>query len=166
MHDRFRSLPVWRAAPLVGAVLADTARYLLSAALVLLVGVVMGFRPGAGPVRLLAAVALVVTFALALSWLWLVVGLLVRSATAVTGAATVVLFPLTLASNVFVRPVTMPGWLRDVVQVNPVTHLVSAERMLLSGRDAPGDVLLTVLAAVVITAVCVPVAVRLYGSRS
>ena len=110
VFDRFRSLPIWRPAPIVGALVGDTARYLLAASLVMLLGAVMGFRPQAGVPGVLAAIGLVVIFALSLSWVWIVLGLLMRTPTAVMSVGTVVLFPLTLASNVFVRLQTMELW--------------------------------------------------------
>jgi ABC-2 type transport system permease protein len=70
-----------------------------------------------------------------------VLGLVLRTPQAVMSVGTVLLFPLVLASNVFVRPQTMPGWLQAFVNVNPVSHLVSAERGLMQGAVPVGDVL-------------------------
>jgi ABC-2 type transport system permease protein len=126
--ERFRALPIWRLAPAAGALLGDIARYLLTAGLVALLGVAIGFRPAGGAPGLLAGIGLLLVFALALSWVWTTLGLLLRTPQAVMSAGTVVLFPLTLASNVFVAPRTMPGWLQAIVSVNPVSHLVTAER--------------------------------------
>ena len=162
VSDRFRSLPVWRPAPIVGAVLGDAARYLIAGSLVILLGLVMGFRP-AGASGVLAGLGLVLLFALSLSWVWTTLGLVMRTPQAVMSAGVVVLFPLTLASNVFVRPDTMPGWLQAFVRVNPVSHLVTAERGLMNGTAATGQVLWVLLASAALTGVFAPLTARLYS---
>jgi ABC-2 type transport system permease protein len=165
VSDRFRSLPIWRPAPIAGALLGDVARYLLAASLVIVLGVAMGFRPGGGVPGVLAGVGLLVLFALALSWAWTTLGLLMRTPQSVMSVGTVVLFPLTLASNVFVRPQTMPGWLQAFVKVNPVSHLVTAERALMGGQAAAGQVAWVLLASAALVAVFAPVTVYLYGRQ-
>ena len=165
ISDRFRALPTWRLAPAAGALLGDTARYLLAAGLVALLGLVIGFRPAGGVPGMLAGTGLLLVFALALSWVWTTLGLLLRTPQAVMSAATVVLFPLTLASNVFVAPHTMPGWLQAFVRINPVTHLVTAERALMSGHPAGGQIAWVLLASTVLAATFAPVTARLYGRQ-
>lgn len=165
VFDRFRSLPIWRPAPIVGALLGDTARYLLAASLVILLGVVMGFRPEAGTPGVLAAIGLVVIFALSLSWVWTVLGLVMRTPNAVMSVGTVVLFPLTLASNVFVRLQAMPGWLQAFVKVNPVSHLVTAERGLIHGGATTGQVLWVLFASAALVAVFAPLTAYLYRRK-
>jgi ABC-2 type transport system permease protein len=163
--DRFRFLPVWRLAPVTGALLGDLARYLLAAGLVIALGLAIGFRPVGGPVGTLAGAGLLLVFALALSWAWTTLGLLLRTPQAVMSAGTVVLFPLTLASNVFVAPHTMPGWLQAFVAVNPVTHLVTAERALLAGQAATSQLAWVLLASAALVAVFAPLTAWLYGRQ-
>jgi ABC-2 type transport system permease protein len=161
--DRFRSLPVWRLAPVTGALLGDLARYLLAAGLVIALGLAIGFRPAGGVSGTLAAIGLLLIFALALSWAWTTLGLLLRTPQAVMSAGTIVLFPLTLASNVFVATPTMPGWLQAFVHVNPVTHLVTAERALMAGAPAGTQTAWALLASAALVAVFAPVTAWLYG---
>ena len=163
--DRFRALPIWRLAPAAGALLGDIARYLLAAGLVTLLGGAIGFRPTGGAPGVLAGIGLLLIFALALSWVWTTLGLLLRTPQAVMTAATVVLFPLTLASNVFVSPPTMPGWLQAIVAVNPVSHLVTAERALMAGHPSAGPIAWVLLAAVVLAAVFAPATAWLYRKQ-
>jgi len=163
--DRFRALPIWRLAPVTGGLLGDTARYLLAAALVVVLGVAIGFRPVGGAPGVLAGIGLLLVFALALSFAWATLGLLLRTPQAVMSAATVVLFPLTLASNVFVAPHTMPGWLQAFVAVNPVSHLVTAERALLGGHPVAGPIAWVLLTSAVLTAVFAPLTAWLYGRQ-
>ena len=117
--DRFRSLPIWRPAPLVGSLLGDSVRYLVAGTVIIAVGVILGYRPGAGVGGALAALALVVTFAFGLSWVFTTIGLLLRSPSAVMNAGFMGIFPLTFLSNVFVDPKTLPGPLEAFVDVNP-----------------------------------------------
>jgi ABC-2 type transport system permease protein len=160
--DRFRSLPVWRPAPLLGALLGDAVRFAIAGAVTVLVGVVMGFRPDGGVTGVLLGMLLVVVFAFALSWVFTTLGLLLRTPNAVMNAGFMGVFPLIFLSNIFVDPATLPGWLEAFVGVNPVSHLVTATRDLMAGGAAGGDILLVLVEAAAITAVFAPLTVRLY----
>jgi ABC-2 type transport system permease protein len=163
--DRFRSLPVWRSAPLVGAVLGDTVRYTVAATVVVLLGLIMGFSAAGGVGGVLAAVLLVDAFAFALAWVFTTVGLVMRTPQAVMNAGFMALFPLIFLSNIFVDPSTLPSWLQTFVEVNPISHLVTAVRGLMYGSASAGDVGLALGEAVVLTAVFAPLTARLYRSR-
>ena len=163
--DRFRSLPIWRPAVIVGALLGDAGRYLIASTLVIGLGLAMGYRPAGGAVGVLTAVALLLVFAFGLGWLWSTFGLLMRTPSAVMNIGMLVLFPLTFASNVFVDPHTLPGWLRTFVQINPVTHLVTAERALMNGSPAAGQVGWVLIAAAALTAVFAPLAMTIYRKK-
>jgi ABC-2 type transport system permease protein len=165
VFDRFRSLPIWRPAPIVGALLGDTGRYLLAATIVIALGLALGYRPEGGIVGVLAAVALVLGFAFGLSWVWTTLGLVLRTPTAVNNLSLLVLFPLTLASNIFVDPQTMPGWLQAFIDVNPITRLVTATRGLLAGTATAGQVGWVLAATAVVTAVFAPLTMQLYRNR-
>jgi daunorubicin/doxorubicin transport system permease protein len=165
LSDRFRSLPLWRPAPIVGALLGDIGRYLLAACLVVTLGVAIGYRPAGSAPGVAAGIGVLLVFALSLSWVWTTIGLLVRTPQAVMTIGTVVLFPLTLASSVFVRPQTMPGWLQAFVHVNPVSHLVAAERGLLGGQPAAGQIAWVLFASAAMVAIFAPAAARLYARR-
>jgi ABC-2 type transport system permease protein len=162
LHDRFRSMPMWQAAPLLGALAGDVFRYTVASLVILTVGFILGFRPQGGAIGVVLAVALLLVFSFALSWLWIIVGMLVRTSESVMTTSFVFLMPLTFASDIFVDIQTMPGWLQTVVGHNPVTHLANASRGLMHGRPDGGDVLWTLLASAVLVLVAGPVAVRLY----
>jgi daunorubicin/doxorubicin transport system permease protein len=165
VFDRFRSLPVWRPSLLVGALLGDTLRYGLASLMVLVVGVLIGYRAPGGFLGVLLAVLLLLVFCVSLSWLWLIVGLKVRTPNAVMGVSMMVLFPLTFVSSVFAPPDTMPDWLQAFVDVNPVTLLCEAARGLMDGSPDSGDILLVLVLSAAITAVFSPIALRLYNSK-
>jgi ABC-2 type transport system permease protein len=163
--DRFRSLPAWRPAPIVGALIGDLGRYLLAGALVIGLGLAMGYRPAGGPAGVLAATALVLLFASALSWVWITLGLVLRSPNAVMSTGFVILFPVTFVSNIFVSPATMPGWLRALSGANPVSHVAAAARALMSGTAAGPQVLWSAAAAGALVAVFAPLAALLYQRK-
>jgi ABC-2 type transport system permease protein len=163
--DRFRSMPIWRPALVVGALIGDVGRYLVASALVLGLGIAMGFRPDTGPAGVIAALGLTLVFAFGLSWVWTTLGLLVRSPDALLNLGLVVLFPLTLASNAFVEAKTTPGWLQAVIHNNPVTHLVSAVRALVQGAPAGGDVVWVLASAAILVAVFAPLTMHLLRTR-
>ena len=160
--DRFRSLPIWRPAPLLGALLGDAARYLANGAVILILGYALGFRPGAGLPGVVAALGLVVLFAFALSWVFTTVGLRLRSPSAVMNAGFMAIFPLTFLSNVFVGPETLPGPLEAFVNINPISTLASASRGLMEGHVDSGDVVIVLAVAAAVTLVFAPLTSRLY----
>ncbi len=162
LFDRFRSLPIWQPAPIVGALVGDLMRYSLAALVVVGVGLVMGFRPGAGVVGVLLAVMLMLVFASAVSWIWIIAGFVVRSPESVMTSSFLLLFPLTFVSNIFVDPATMPGWLQTVVALNPVTYLTTAARGLMHGGVAAADVIRVLAASTLLTALFAPLAMRMY----
>jgi ABC-2 type transport system permease protein len=164
--DRFRSLPVWRPAPLVGAVVGDSARYVMAATIVTLLGFIMGFEAAGGVLGVLGAIAVVVAFTFGLSWTFTTIGLTMRAPNAVLNTGFMLLFPLVFLSNIFVEPSTLPGWLESFVDVNPISHLVTAVRGLMAGSAETGDVLLVLGEAAVLTAVFAPLTVRLYRRAS
>jgi ABC-2 type transport system permease protein/oleandomycin transport system permease protein len=163
VFDRLRSLPIARSAPLAGRILADVVKQAWSVTLLLVVGGMLGFRLGHGPLGLLGAFALLLAMALAFSWIAVLVGMLVTEPEKVQIFGFTVLFPLTFTSNVFVPTKTMPGWLQAWVKVNPVTILADAIRGMLvhSPVSTPiaGPVVLSLLWAAGITAVFAPLAV-------
>jgi ABC-2 type transport system permease protein len=164
--DRFRSMPIWRPAPIIGGLIGDTARYLVASALVIGLGLLMGYRPSGGPGGVLAGIALLLTFAFGMGWLWTAVGLVMRSPRAIMSIGLTILFPLTFASNVFVEPTTMPSWLHTFVDLNPISHLVTAERNLMNGNASAGQIIWVLAASTALTALFAPLTMRLYRNKS
>ncbi len=160
--DRFRSLPIWRPAPLLGSMIGDSARYLANGTVIILLGVALGFRPGAGVPGVLSALALVVAFAFGLSWVFTTVGLVMRSPSAVMNTGFMAIFPLTFLSNVFVESESLPGPLEAFVDVNPISILATTSRGLMEGNVEAGDIAVVLAVAVGLTAVFAPLTTRLY----
>ena len=165
--DRFRSLPIWRPAPLVGAVLGDSMRFAIASTVVVLLGFALGFSAGGGVGGVLAGMLLVIVFSFALSWVFTTLGLLLRSPSAVMNSGFMALFPLVFLSNTLIVPSTLPAGLEAFVNINPVSSLVTATRGLMAGEASAGDIGLVLAEAAVITAIFAPLTVRLYrGGKS
>ncbi|MEZ5120603.1 MAG: ABC transporter permease [Solirubrobacterales bacterium] len=165
VFDRFRSLPIARAAPLVGAVLSDVVRYTLLCVVTLGFGYVLGFRAQTGVLEVVAACLLAIAFALCLCWAAVFVGMVARTPGAVQGIMFLVLFPLTFATGTFVPVDTLPSWLQSFTKINPLTHLVDALRGLLLGGPVASDVLWTLGWMAALLVAFVPLALRAYGRR-
>lgn len=164
--DRFRSLAIWRGAFVLGGLLSDAVRYLFASAIVVGLGLIMGYRPDGGAPAVLAAVALIVAFGLSLSLLWAAVALLIPDPAIVISIANAVLIPLSFASNIFVQPQTMPGWLQAFVDVNPLSHVATAARGLMNNAgDTGGSLAWSLIATAAIIAVCAPLTLHLYSRR-
>jgi ABC-2 type transport system permease protein len=163
--DRFRSLPIWRPSPLVGALLGDTARYLVAGTVIVGLGVILGYRPDAGFPGVVAAMALVLVFAFGLSWVFTTLGLLLRTPNAVMNAGFMGIFPLTFLSNVFVEPSTLPAALEWFVNVNPISILADASRGLMEGGAQGSDIAISLAVAAALTLIFAPLTTRLYRSR-
>jgi oleandomycin transport system permease protein len=165
VFDRLRSLPLARWAPLAGRIIADLVKQAWSIVLLISIGVVLGFRFGTSIIEVLAAAALVLFFALAFSWLSVLVGVRAADPEKVQLFGMTALFPLTFVSNALVPTNTMPGWLQGFVSVNPVTLLADACRGLMVGGPVAGPVFGSLLWAAVIVAVFAPLSLRALKCR-
>jgi ABC-2 type transport system permease protein len=165
VFDRFRSLPIARIAPLAGPMMADLVRYALATSITLIVGVLMGYRPGGGVPGVAAGVALAVITGWCIAWIFLWVGTIVKTAGAVQGLSMMIMFPLAFLSNAFVPVSTLPGWLQTVTRVNPISHVVSALRDVLNDGALTTQVGWALLGCAAVAAVFIPLAVRSYSRR-
>ena len=130
MIDRFRTLPMWRSAVLVGRTMADLLTSLLCALIVALTGLAVGWRPGASNISVVGGFALVLFFAYAITWVAACVGLNSRSPESAASFGFIVLFPITFVSNAFVPTQHMPGWLQAIADWNPVSAVIAGTRVL------------------------------------
>ena len=168
--DRFRSMPIRASSLLTGHIAASLARNLLATALVIGVGLGVGWRPSASPARWLAAAAMIVLFILALSWFAAAFGLVVRSAEAANASSFVIMF-LPYASSAFVPVRTMPAPLRAFSANQPFTPVIETMRGLWMGRTSTGasvghEALLAVVYCAVILVVSAAGATWLFRHRT
>ena len=166
VFDRLRSLPIARWAPLTGRIIADLVKQAWSILLLLVVGLILGFRIGTNLASVLAAVALILFVALAFSWVSVLVGVLARDPEKVQLFGFTALFPVAFVSNVFVPESTMPGWLQAVVKANPITIVSDAARGLLVGGPVARPVLLSLLWALALIAIFAPLSVLRFKRRT
>ena len=165
VFDRLRSLPIARYSPLAGRIVADLVKQAWAVALLLIVGVILGFRFGNGPLEVAGAVGLLVLFGFCASWMSVLVAMLVSAPEKVQIFGFALLFPLTFASNAFAPTQSMPGWLQAWVKVNPVTVLADATRGLLSGGPVAGPVTRSLLWAAGLLVVFAPLSIWAFRRR-
>nr|AKA59083.1 ABC transporter [Streptomyces sp. WAC2288] len=165
VFDRLRSLPIARIAPLVGHLVGNTLQIVAGMVMLLLVGMAQGFDIRTGLLATIGALALATIFATGLAWLSMLVGLVAKTATTVHLFSGVLMFPLTFGSNVFVKTETMPGWLATWADVNPISHVTSALRGLMTEGSVGSSVWWTLGWTAAMTAVFAPLAIQAYRRR-
>ncbi|TCO53712.1 ABC transporter permease [Actinocrispum wychmicini] len=167
VFDRLRSLPIGRSAPLLGSVLGDLIRYVVAIASLLIFGAILGYKFAGGFAPTLLACVLTILFAFSVSWLFVLLGMLVREPGTVQGLGFLILFPFTFGTSMIAPTATLPGWLQDWVHANPVAHVMDMARGLMLGEGPTGGpILWTVVTSAGFLAVFVPLAVRAYMRRT
>jgi ABC-2 type transport system permease protein len=162
---RFKSMPIARIAPLTGPLIADIVRYVIATTLTLVMGFLLGFR-WVSPEAALLAGGLAVFASWCLSWVFALMGVLMKTAQTVQGISTAILFPLGFLSGAFVPTTTLPSWLQDFVRVNPLTYVVSAVRQLLNQGTVGTDFWLSLVGSIVIVLVFAPLTLRAYMRKA
>ncbi len=162
MLERFRALPMRRAAFLTGRTLADLVRNMMVMALIAGVGFAVGFRIHSNPISFILGMLLVLLFAYVLSWLFALEGLLLRDPESAQAAAFPVLAPLVFASSAFIPVSTMPSWLQGFAKYQPVSVTASAVRALSLGGPTANYVIQSLAWCIGIVAICAPLAVWYY----
>ena len=162
LFDRFRSLPIWSLAPFAGLMVGDVLRHAIAGSIILTIGLILGYRPEAGVLGVLSSFALLITVGFGTGWIFIVLGLLIRTPMTVMTIGFTFMFPLIFASNIMVDPKTMPGWLRAFVEVNPVSLMTSAMRGLMGGTATVEQVGVALIAPITLTVLLAPLTVWLY----
>lgn len=165
LFDRFRSLPIWSLAPFAGLMVGDVLRHLIASLIILSIGIVLGYRPEAGLFGVLMALMLLLGIGFGVGWVFLVLGLILRTPNTVMTIGFTGIMPLVFASNIMVDPATMPDWLRVFVDVNPVSLMTTAMRGLMSGSATLLDIGLALLTPALLTITLAPLTLWLYRRR-
>lgn len=160
--DRFRSLPMSRAAVLIGRTTSDLVRNFFTGAVMFAVGVLVGFSPAGGAPEILAAIGMLLLLGFAFSWIGAAIGLAIRNVEAVQSAGLIWLFPLIFASSAFVPTATMPAGLRAFANEQPITKIVDAVRGWFLGTPVGSTGWIALAWVIGILVVVVPLAVRVY----
>lgn len=173
--DRFRTLPIWRPAVLVGRTLTDLVTATICTTIVALTGLVVGWRPDASLPSVLAGFGLFLLFSFALSWATACLGIVSKSAESAQGIGLIVLFPLAFVSNALVPTAHMPPILQTIANWNPVSAVTAAARDLFGNPNPSATidawpmqhpVLASLLWSAVLIAVFAPLASSLYRRRT
>jgi ABC-2 type transport system permease protein len=165
LFDRFRSLPIWPLSPFAGLMVGDVLRHLIAGVIILTIGLIFGYRPEAGPLGVLLAFVLLVLIGFGMGWIFIVLGLLIRTPTTVMTLGFTFLFPLVFASNIMVDPATMPALLRAFVAINPVSSMTTAMRGLMGGGADLTQIAWALAAPTLLTVTLAPVTLHLYKKQ-
>jgi ABC transporter DrrB family efflux protein len=173
--DRFRTLPMWRAAVLVGRSLSDVLSAALCVSIVALTGLAIGWRPHASPASVLAGFAIPLLFAYAMAWGCACLGILSKGPESAQGIGLIVLFPLAIVSNALVPTGGMPAWLRTIANWNPVSAVTGSARNLLGNPNPSAHInawpmqhptVAAILWSVGLLAIFAPLAVTMFQRRT
>ena len=173
--DRFRALPIWRPAILVGRTMSDLLAAMLCVAIVALTGLLIGWRPSASLASVMAGFGVALLFSFALSWGCACLGLVSKGPESAQGVGLIVLFPLAFVSNAMVPTNGMPHWLQIVADWNPVSAVTAACRVLFGNPNPSGSidvwpmqhpVAAALMWSLVLLGVCAPLAVHLFRRRT
>ncbi|MET8509608.1 ABC transporter permease [Streptomyces sp. NPDC004787] len=164
--DRFRTMPIARSSVLIAKIVVEIGRMLIATAILLGMGFLLGLEIQTSVLHLLAAIGLSLAFGAALMWIFILLGLTMKTAQAVQGVAMLVLMPLQFGSSIFAAPTTMPGWLQTFTDYNPLSNLADAARGLINGGPVAHSVWMTLAWAAGITVVMAPLAVAKFRKKT
>ncbi|MEU9999714.1 ABC transporter permease [Streptomyces sp. NPDC048370] len=164
--DRFRTMPIARSSVLIAKIVVEIGRMLIATAILLGMGFLLGLEIKGSILDLFAAIGLSMVFGASLMWIFILLGLALKTAQAVQGMAMIVLMPLQFGSSIFAPPTSMPGWLETFTDYNPLSNLADAARAMINGTPVGDSVWMTLGWAVVITAVTAPLAVAKFRKKT
>ncbi|MER5462144.1 ABC transporter permease [Streptomyces sp. NPDC002668] len=164
--DRFRSMPIARSSVLIAKIVVEVGRMLVATTILLGMGFLLGLEIHTSVLELFAAVGLSMVFGASLMWIFILLGLTMKTAQAVQGVAMLVLMPLQFGSSIFAPPTTMPGWLQSFTDYNPLSNLADAARSLINGGPVAHSVWMTLGWAALITLVTAPLAVAKFRKKT
>ncbi|WP_328925399.1 ABC transporter permease [Streptomyces sp. NBC_00190] len=164
--DRFRSMPIARSSVLLAKIVVEVGRMLVAIAILLTVGFILGLSIKTSVLDLFYAIGLSAVFGASLMWIFILLGLTMKTAQAVQGMAMLVLMPLQFGSSIFAPPTTMPDWLQSFTDYNPLSNLADAARALINGTPIGNSVWMTLGWSLAITAVTMPLAVRKFRQKT
>ena len=165
IFNRFRTMPFWQPASIVGNVASDVLRYTTAMVTVLGVGLVMGFRAKGGVDGVLLAMVVLLVFAFSVSWIFAALGVVAKGPETVTGTTMIAMYPLMFTSNIFVDPATMPGWMQAVVKVNPISHATTAVRGFMHGTITTAQIGWVLGISALLIVVFAPLTMHLYARK-
>lgn len=164
--DRFRTMPIARSSVLIAKIVVELGRLMVATLILLAMGFALGMELNGSVFGLLGAVALAATFGASIMWIFILLGLTMKTAQAVQGTAMLVLMPLQFGSSIFAPTQTMPGWLQAFTDYNPLSNLADAARGLMQGDPVGNSVSWTLAWAAGITVVMAPLAAAKFRKKA
>ncbi|MGW2303451.1 ABC transporter permease [Streptomyces sp. NPDC001809] len=164
--DRFRTMPIARSSVLIAKIVVEVGRMLIATAILLGMGFLLGLEIHTSVLHLFAAIGLSMVFGASLMWIFILLGLTLKTAQAVQGMAMLVLMPLQFGSSIFAPTSSMPGWLETFTDYNPLSNLADAARNLINGGPVAHSVWMTLGWALLITVVTAPLAVTKFRKKT
>ncbi|GGR94224.1 transport permease protein [Streptomyces nojiriensis] len=164
--DRFRSMPIARSSVLIAKIVVELGRMMVAIAILLAVGFLLGLSIKGPVTGLFLAIGLSAVFGASLMWIFVLLGLTMKTPQAVQGMAMMVLMPLQFGSSIFAPPTTMPDWLQSFTDYNPLSNLADAARALINDAPVGDSVWMTLIWSLAITAVTMPLAVRKFRQKT
>lgn len=164
--DRFRTMPIARSSVLIAKIVVEVGRMLIATTILLVMGFILGLTISTSVLHLLAAVALAMVFGASLMWIFILLGLTLKTAQAVQGVAMIVLMPLQFGSSIFAPTQKMPDWLETFTDYNPLSNLADASRNLINGGPVADSVWMTLAWAAAITLVTAPIAISKFRNKT
>ncbi|MEW1720739.1 ABC transporter permease [Streptomyces sp. NPDC093109] len=164
--DRFRTMPIARSSVLIAKIVVELGRMLIAITILLSMGFLLGMEVKTSVIELFAAVGLSAVFGASLMWIFILLGLTMKTAQAVQGVAMLVIMPLQFGSSIFAPTATMPGWLQWFTDYNPLSGLADASRGLINGGPVAHSVWMTLAWSAGITLITAPLAVAKFRKKS
>ena len=164
--DRFRTMPIARSSVLIAKIVVEVGRMLIATAILLGMGFLLGMEIHTSVLHLFAAIGLSMVFGASLMWIFILLGLTMKTAQAVQGMAMLVLMPLQFGSSIFAPPTSMPGWLEAFTDYNPLSNLADAARNLINGGPVAHSVWMTLGWSLAITVITTPIAVAKFRKKT
>ncbi|MFD3663402.1 ABC transporter permease [Streptomyces sp. NPDC058659] len=164
--DRFRTMPIARSSVLIAKIVVEVGRMLIATAILLGMGFLLGMEIHTSVLHLFAAIGLSMVFGASLMWIFILLGLSLKTAQAVQGMAMLVLMPLQFGSSIFAPTASMPGWLETFTDYNPLSNLADAARNLINGGPVAHSVWMVLGWALLITVVTAPLAVTKFRKKT
>ncbi|MCX4980530.1 ABC transporter permease [Streptomyces sp. NBC_00572] len=164
--DRFRTMPIARSSVLIAKIVVEVGRMLIATSILLGMGFLLGLEIHTSFFHLLAAIGLSMVFGASLMWIFILLGLTLKTAQAVQGMAMLVLMPLQFGSSIFAPPTSMPDWLKAFTDYNPLSNLADAARNLINGGPVAHSVWMTLGWALAITVITAPLAVAKFRKKT
>ncbi|MBD8500895.1 ABC transporter permease [Paenibacillus arenosi] len=165
VYNRFRTMPFWQPATMIGSVVMDSLRYTSAALVSFGVGMLLGFRPEGGALGAMMALLFIVCFAFSVSWIFSMMGVLVKKPETVSGTSMMLMYPLLFASNILVDSDTMPDWMGVIVELNPISIAATTARGLMHGTASTGDIAAGVGVCLLLLLLFVPLTIHFYMKK-